>query len=697
MDNVESIYPLSPMQLDILLRALQAPELHEYVEQICWTLRGDFHPDVLAEAWSRVVARNTMLRTAFFYEGLDRPVQVVREHVEMELTAEDWRGLPAHEQEERFRRALREDRDRDFAPEAAPLLRLLRVRVADDAWRFAWSYHHLALDGWSAELCLREVFAVYQALAGGGAPRLEPAVPYRRYMLWLERQDETRAEAFWRAVLAGVERPTSLPPWPEGHDGVSASHGVVTVAFPEELSEALRHTARRLQLSLNTVCEGAWAILLSRYAGSDDVLFGSVDSGRPGDLPGAESMLGLFIRTLPVRARVEPGVAASAWLSGLQRQQQKARLHNFVPMSRIAGWGGLPQGQRPFESFFVFQNLPDFQLTHASVGTLELTGFERLRPDGGFFALKLTVHPLRAIRVELGYDAAYAPGAMQRLLGHYRTLLETIAADPECPVDGLPMLTAEERRQVLEEWNDTAAAYPAERCIHELFEAQVERSPEAVAVVFAGRALTYAGLNARANRLAHHLRGRGVGPGARVALCVERSLEMMVAVLGALKAGGTFVPLDPAYPVERLRHMLEDSAPSALLTRGSLAGLFSGTEVPVVGLEAEWGEEPETNPGREQVGVTPDHVAYVTYTSGSTGLPKGVWAVHRKALNLIHWYGREFGVSERDRVLVATSYSFDGTYRNLFAPLFAGGSCTWRRSRSTRGGSWSRSPGAGSA
>ncbi|HEX2092175.1 MAG TPA: amino acid adenylation domain-containing protein, partial [Longimicrobiaceae bacterium] len=267
----------------------------------------------------------------------------------------------------------------------------------------------------------------------------------------------------------------------------------------------------------------------------------------------------------------------------------------------------------------------------------------------------------------------YERSTVERQVGYLRRVLEAMAADEHRAVDRLPMLPEAERRQLLEAWNDTAAPYPADLCIHELFEAQAERTPDAVALVFADRRLTYAELNRRANRLAHHLRGMGVGLDTRVGICVERSLEMMVGILGVLKAGGTYVPLDPAYPGERLRFMLEDSAPAALLTRGSLAGLFEGTGVPVVDLAAELTDRPETNLPPEGVGVTPEHFAYVTYTSGSTGLPKGVWAVHRKVLNLIHWYGRELGVSERDRVLVATSYSFDGTYRNMFAPLFAGG------------------------
>ncbi|HEV2148395.1 MAG TPA: amino acid adenylation domain-containing protein, partial [Longimicrobiaceae bacterium] len=389
-----------------------------------------------------------------------------------------------------------------------------------------------------------------------------------------------------------------------------------------------------------------------------------------------EGLIGFFVNTLALRLDLSGAPTVGELLERVRERALEAQQNQDVPFEQVV------EAVRPARSL---AHSPLFQVTfawqNAPGGELELPGLTRVRAGGGA-RQESAKHDLSLSLGESGgriagwaqYATSLYDGAtVERYLGYLRRVLEAMAADEHRAVDSLPLLSEEERRQLLEVWNDTAAPYPADRCIHELFEAQAERIPDEVAVVFADKRLTYAELNRRANRLAHHLLGLGVGPDTRVGICVERGLAMMVAILGVLKAGGTYVPLDPEYPGERLQYMLEDSAPAALLTRGSLAGLFEGTGVAVVDLDAEPAGGPDTNPSRERVGVTPEHVAYVTYTSGSTGRPKGVWTVHAKALNLIHWYGREFGVGESDRVLVATSYSFDGTYRNMFAPLFAGG------------------------
>ncbi|HEV2736376.1 MAG TPA: amino acid adenylation domain-containing protein, partial [Longimicrobiaceae bacterium] len=430
MENVESVYALSPMQADILLRAVRAPELHEYVELVTWTLRGPFDPEAFAGAWRHVAARHPVLRTSFLYEGREQPVQVVRRHVEVPVEAEDWRGVPAAEREERFRGLLRAERERDFDLGAAPLLRVRQVRLADDEYRFAWCYHHLLLDGWSAVACVREVLEAYAALAAGAAPAPGPAAPYADYVAWLARQDDGEAERFWRAALAGVEPPAPLPlDGARGADG--AGYRVETAVLPAELGEALRAASRRLRVSPDTPYEAAWGLLLARYTGADEAVFGAGAAGRPADLPGAEGMLGVLLRVVPVRVRPEPAARVGDWLGALQRARQEARLHDTAPLVRIREWSGLPRGQRLFEHFFLFQDLPGIEVARAELGGAELSGFRRVPPDGAFgHTLMLAVVPRDEVVLELTHPSSLDTGDARRLLEHYRALLEALAADP---------------------------------------------------------------------------------------------------------------------------------------------------------------------------------------------------------------------------------------------------------------------------
>ncbi|MBV9772347.1 MAG: amino acid adenylation domain-containing protein, partial [Gemmatimonadetes bacterium] len=669
MENVEGVYPLSPTQLDILLRTLEAPDLHEYVEQIHWRLRGSYDPRAFREAWRRVMARHPALRMAFFHEGLDEPVQVVRREVEPEVAEEDWRGTSEGEVEARFRALLAGERRRDFALASAPLTRVRVARVAHDRYLFAWSYHHLLMDGWSAQLCLREMLETYHALAAGEVPRAGPVAPYSRYLAWLAAQDRAGAERYWRRALAGMEPPEPFPVRLVGADD-GGTYAVQTATLPAETCEALRWTARRLQVTLATLFEGAWGVLLARCTGVPEVIFGSVDAGRPTDLPGAEGMLGLLMRTVPVRVVDEPAARVADWLEALQRTHREARLHGSVPLGRIREWSGLLPGDRLLDHLLLFQNLPDTGVAHAAIGGAELSGFERVPPDGAYgHRLMLTVVPGREIALELTHPAWLCPDAARALLGHLRTLLEAMATDPERPLSTLALVTPEERRCLVAEWNATEALPPA-ACVHTLFEAQVGRTPDRVALVSGDETLTYAELDARADRLAHRLAARGVGPESRVGVCLERTAEMVVAVLGVLKAGAAYVPLDPAHPAERLAYVLEDSGAGLVLTGGRTADALPA-DVPRLVLDAEAPPSSAPDPA-PRWDTDPASLAYVLYTSGSTGRPKGVLVEHRSLVAFLHAMRRRPGMGADDVLLAVTTLGFDIAGLEIFLPLTSG-------------------------
>ncbi|HEX7242799.1 MAG TPA: amino acid adenylation domain-containing protein, partial [Longimicrobiaceae bacterium] len=673
MENVESIYPLSPMQLDILLRSLRAPEMAEYTEQICWTMEGDLDAPAFERAWQALVDRQPVLRTVFFWEGLDTPLQVVRQKVEVRVEVRDWRDVPPAEREERVERLVRSER-RGFDLEAAPLFRVACVRTGERTYRVAWSCHHLLLDGWSSGVALRELFAFYDAFRTGGVAVLDPPPSFQAYVSWLQAQPVGDAEAFWRASLAGVEAPTALPVGHAHDPRAEEAPGQAEATLPASLAERLRETAQRRQLTLNTLFQGAWALLLARYAGEDDVVFGTVSSGRPATLPRADSTLGVFLGTVPVRVRVDPDAALAPWLKEIQADQARARQHDHFSLRQIQEWSGVPAGERLFDTLLLFQNFPFREVESARVAGLELRDVHHAPARTALgHALMLEVSVRQDVVLNLSYDGnRFDAATADRVLEHLRVLLEQVADDPDRRLSELSPLSAAERARVLKEWSAGAAELPC-LPVYRLVEAQAARTPDAPAVVAAEGTLTYAELERRSGRLARFLAGRGVGPDRRVGVCMERGHELVVAVLAVLRAGGCYVPLDPAYPAERLAYMLGDSGAAVLVTQAQLAGALPPTGAEVLCVDALRERIAEEPAGPPLVEADAESLAYVIYTSGSTGRPKGVAMPHRALANLLAWQEGEWRGPRAGRTLQFASASFDVSFQEVFSTWAAGG------------------------
>ncbi|MET0395684.1 MAG: amino acid adenylation domain-containing protein [Longimicrobiaceae bacterium] len=685
MENVESIYPLSPMQLDILLRSLRAPELAEYAEQVCWTMRGDLDAPAFERAWGLLAERHPVLRTVFFWKGLDSPLQVVRSTVEVGLETLDWRGVPAEEVEGRMDALVRAER-RGFDLEAAPLFRVSCARTGEREHRCVWTCHHLLLDGWSAGRALREVFALYDALRRGEDPALPAAPPFQAYISWLQAQPTEPAEAFWRAALAGVEVASPLDPGPPGEPGGPGTGGHASAAIPAARLERLEEAARRRQLTLNTLFQGAWALLLGRYRGDDDVVFGAVSAGRPAELPEAEAMLGVFVGSVPVRVRLRPDAEAAPWLREIQAGQARARRFDHFALQQVQAWSGLPPGERLFDTLLVFQNYPLREVESARVGGLEVRDLRGVPADTALgHALMLEVDVRGEAGLSLAFDGErWDAASAGRALEHLGAILDGIAADPDARLCDLPLLSAAEGAQVLGSWNATGAAYPADVCVHDLVAAQAARTPEAAAVVFAGGSLSYAELERRAGRLAHFLAGRGVGPDVRVALCMERGPDQAVALLAVLMAGGAYVPLDPAYPRERLAHVLRDSGARVLLTEAHLAPALPPSAADTVvldGVREQLAAQPQHAP---RTAVDPESLAYVIYTSGSTGTPKGVAMPHRPLVNLLAWQEGAWRGPRAARTLQFAALGFDVSFHEVFSAWTTGGALVLLREEERR-------------
>jgi amino acid adenylation domain-containing protein len=672
--KIEAVYPLSPMQHGMLFHTLYEPESGVYFEQLSCTLDGSLNILAFQQAWQQVVERHPVLRTAFVWNKIEKPVQVVGRRVGLPWQQHDWRCLSAVDQQEKLEVFLQADRDQGFQLSKAPLIRVTLIQMDESVYQFIYSFHHLLLDGWSMSLVLKEVFVFYEAFCQGQDLHLKRSRPYQDYIAWLQQQDLSQAEAFWRLALKGFTAPTpltvdralgSLPSEGESYDEQQIQLSVGATA-------ALQSLARQHQLTMNTLVQGAWAMLLSRYSGQEDVVFGATVSGRPADLAGIESMVGLFINTLPIRVQASPEAFLQDWLKQLQAQLVELRQYEYSSLVQVQGWSDVPRGLPLFESIVVFENYPVDASLQKQGGSLEIHNirvFERTN-----YPLTLVVEPSAELSLKLSYDCRrFDAATISRMLRHLQTLLEGIVANPGQRLKNLPLLTQPERQQLLVEWNDTQVDYPKDVCIHQLFEAQVEQTPDAVAVVFEDEQLTYGELNSRANQVAHHLRSLGVGPDSLVGICVERSLEMVVGLFGILKAGAAYVPLDPGYPAERLAFMLKDTQVLVLLTQQQLVKKLPEHQARVVCLDTgskaiakESGKNPLST-------VTPGHLAYVIYTSGSTGRPKGVAIEHHSTVALLDWAKKVFTTEELAGVLASTSICFDLSVFELFVTLSCGG------------------------
>ncbi|MFL5355870.1 amino acid adenylation domain-containing protein, partial [Archangium sp.] len=607
---IEDVYPLSPLQQGMLFHALLAPSAGFYFEQLSWAFHSPIDMPAFHRAWDALVEQHAILRTGFFWDGLPEPLQVVYPRAALPYEEHDWRGLSKTEQQEKLAAYIAADRSRGLELRRPPLMRLAVMRLDENVLQFVWSHHHLLMDGWSIGLMLNELFARYEDLRAG-RQRAARVPPFRDYIEWLQQQPIDQAEAYWRQTLRGFTTPTPLPAAravPAGSQARSKERRKLFLT--PAATAALNAFARQHQLTLNTLVQGTFGLLLGRYSGEADVVFGTIVSGRPPELPGIEQMIGMFINSVPVRVRLADDETILPWLRRVQAQQTERSAYEYTPLMQIQGWSDVPRGSALFDSLLVFENYPVDGAVRERGSSFDVRDIETYEHNN--FPLDAAVTLGQTLGLHLTYDTQRYDGAtIERLLNHWAAALEDVISRPERRLSEFSLLTAEERQKVLVEWNATAADYPKDSCIHELFEAQAALRPDAIAVEFGSQRLTYRQLDERANQLAHFLRRQGVGPDSRVALCVERSLELIVSLLGILKAGGAYVPLDSSYPRERLCFMLEDSRPQVLVTTRALL-----SALPTEGLcsvlldevQEALAQEPTSAP---RSGVLPQHLAYI--------------------------------------------------------------------------------------
>ncbi|WP_338686823.1 amino acid adenylation domain-containing protein [Streptomyces acidiscabies] len=688
--GIADVLPLSPLQEGLLFHALYddegSPDV--YAAQQILELTGKVDPAAVRAAGQALLDRHPNLRACFRRREAGAPVQIVPTDVELPWSEADLSSYGGPERDAAWQRLLDEERARRFDLARPPLLRYLLVRIGPELYRLIITNHHILLDGWSKQLLTREFAALY---AGGHPTALAPVPPYRDYVAWLARQDRPAAEQAWCDELFNLDEPTLLAP---GVPTAPVLPHELIVELPEDLTNRAERTARSLGVTLNTLVQGAWGVLLGRLTGRSEAVFGQTVSVRPPELRNVASMVGFCINTVPLRVRWDDQETVSDLLGGLQSRQAGLLPHQYLGLAdirRAADVGDL------FDTLLAFENHPGAQ---EDSPVRQLTG-----RDATHYPLTLAVLPARRLALRLSYrpDAYDEPGA-RRLLDRFAVVLAALAGDVTRRVGEIDVLLPGERERLLTPASAAAESVDrADATLPELFTQQAARTPDATAVVHHDTRLTYAALDEHSSRLAALLTAHGAGPERLVALALPRSAELVVAVLAVLKTGAGYVPMDPAYPADRLEFMLSDSRP-VLVVAGDGVEVPAGCEVPVVrvGAVAEWPVDewsvdewlsqsstsappvdqwishsatppPASVPPVAQWLSHPSTTAYVIYTSGSTGRPKGVAIPHSNVVRLLSATRRWFDFGPGDVWTLFHSYAFDFSVWELWGALLHGG------------------------
>ncbi len=671
-------YGLSPLQSGMLFQALldnaDCPSAGYDIEQLHLVFEEALDTTALEAAWRLIAKRHPILTTSFHWDGLDEPRQRVDGDVTIQVEGENWSGLRQFERKCLLEEFLLRDRRRGFNLQVAPLMRVTLFHVSDTRSELVWSFHHALLDGRSFGTLLRETLLAYDAIRADQPLKLPAAPrPYADFIAWLERQDQQRSDVFFRELLAGKSEPTPLPcAEPALRPLIAEGYGEVLHVVSKSIVEAARRAASRTNTSLNTMLQAAWALVLLRYTGDTDVVFGATRACRHSALEGsADGMIGLFSNTLPVRVRLAADRTVAEVLQDIRQQSLAIRPHEHASLAHIQTQAGFGAGNPLFGTLVMFESHGLCQDLLESGGP-HWTRCQIALHEQPSLPLNLAIYDGQRLEVRALYDRQrFQSATINRLLASLGIALEELSVDEGRPVSQIDVLPSEERQRILFEWNDTERPFPDQLCIHNPFESQVARRPDALAVEMDGCGLTYRQLEERANRMAHALRARGARPGRYVGIGLSRGLDLVVALLAVAKSGAAYVPLDPQYPRERLAFMVSDAQLLCVVTEERYRALF---DAPLLVLDADGLTEVSAMPAERPVSLASSQdTCYAIFTSGSTGAPKGVVLSHRAVMNTFDWVSRTFGIGPGDRLLFVTSPCFDLSVYDTFGVLGAGG------------------------
>ncbi|RPK07111.1 Malonyl CoA-acyl carrier protein transacylase [Bacillus subtilis] len=668
--NVKDIYKLSPMQEGMLFHTINDQDGSPYFDQMVLDITGDVNLSYLENSFKKLIEKYDILRTVFLHENVKHPLQVVFKKRDAEVEFYNVKDLEEIQQEEYINNFLKKDRERGFDLSRDLLMRLSLIKIADKRYHMILSSHHILMDGWCQGIVLNDLFEMYQQLNQKKPIVIEKVTPYSEYINWLKKQNEEEARLYWKEYLNGYEAAASLPKQTTRDGERNAVYEEMTFVFSEELTSQLTNLTKTLQVTMNTVFQTIWGILLQRYNNTRDIVFGSVVSGRPPEIPNVENIVGLFINTIPVRIQSEREHTFIELVKQIQEASLASRRYDYLSLAEIQSMSEL--SNQLINHIVAFENYPmdesfledednDLGFVVTSSDVLEEPHFD--------FVMQVTHE--ETLEVTIRYNShLYNKNIMENISGHMEQIVLQVTSQEDILVDEIEILKPSEKQTILFELNNTDANFPDDKTIHQLFEEQVLRTPNRVALVCEGNKLTYNELNEQANQLARVLREKGVGPEKIVGIKLNRSIDMVVGILAILKAGGAYLPIDPEYAVERIQFMLEDSKAHLLIVSEQLDHLarYKGEILNLASVDLN-------KQGKENLERfnRPQDLAYIIYTSGSTGKPKGVMIEHRNVIRLLFNNQNKFDFNENDVWTVFHSFCFDFSVWEMYGALLNGG------------------------
>lgn len=704
--KVEDIYALTPVQQGMLFHYLKNPGSDEYLEQLSIRLKGAICLETAKKAWAFVALCNESLRTVFRWDKLDSPIQIVLRDFEVPISMISLEGKSEAEAEQLLNKIREEDFMNGIDISENPF-RIVLVELPKNEFEMIITNHHILLDGWSSGIIIKEFAEAYETILRGREPEIKNKMKVKEFIKWLNEQDREQQSAYWNKYMAGYDKRAAIPVCAENQQHI---HDIkeCSVAFSPFLMDGINKICRNMQVTKATVINTAWGILLQKYNNAQDVVFGTTVSGRTAKIDGIEDSAGLFINTLPLRIRSEANERIEDVLKRIEKEIREREAYESMPLVEIQQICGIGTGENIFDSLLVIENYPMEQILNTQKSSIELK-ISKVK-EATNYDITVDVKLEESAKLNIIYKGSkYSSYSIERLTKHFMNILHQMIENSQCTIGKIKIIGKEEEKQLLYDFNNTGKDYPKDKTVYELFEKQAARTPEKIALVCGNERLTYRELNERANQLAWHLKSKGIKPDEIVGVMLERSIEMIVSILGILKAGGAYLPIDPGYPQKRIMSMLDNSDTHILITKECITDNYPFTtlqnikadiknckdtllKIPGVAVSGKRGrhevryecrdiltidqigsileKESIENPETEVEG---GNTIYQIYTSGSTGTPKGAMIKHHSFTNLINWYNSEFDINSEQRILLIASTSFDLAQKNLYAALVTGG------------------------
>ncbi|MBJ6369741.1 condensation domain-containing protein, partial [Snuella sedimenti] len=639
-ENISSIYGLSPMQEGMLFHELFDSTSVAYTNQMVMDFPDGLDLEAFKSACNYVLKNHSILRTAFFYENLSIPIQSVYKKVEMPITIIDFSQLSEEEQEKTLQKAIAKDLHTGFDLTVPPLMRFKLFKINGHAYQMIWTHHHIIIDGWSMPIIMGELLKAYDIYKAGNEPEIPKEDQYKDYIDYITSKDKKEETTYWETYLETLEE-GSLLPFVENN--VARNTGVgefqnEKLLFDIKATKKITAFCQLHHLTTNTLVQGVWSYLLSRYTGKNDVVFGVTVSGRPSDLEDTEERVGLYINTLPLYVSLKGNQSILDFLKTIQRDQTAAREYQYSALSSVKKWGGI-QGEF-FDSLLVYESYPTGDLDLQEISTKSST-IEVLEKTNYLLTFKISLGTV--LGIDLGFNASLLDVKHVRMIKeHFEIALLEFINNAEKSILEVNYLTEKEKQVLIGGYNRTEVLCPKEKTVIDLFKAQVFKTPEAIAVVYEDTALTYKELDERSNQLANYLAKQNLQSESYIPLCLHRSVEMIIGILGVLKAGYAYVPIDPTNPQARIDFILSDISAEIVLTESSLENLFSEVVQTVFSLDRLVVENESTT---FETNINEHQLAYVIYTSGTTGVPKGVMIEHKSLNNFLNGFSELYSFS----------------------------------------------------